>query len=56
MIKVTVNQRSGQPDCWYIDESSDIGVSPGKIGYKSKRQAAIVARQQHPYVNIDVQG
>jgi len=54
MIKVIINQRKGQPDCWYINESSDIGMSAGKIGYKSRQEAAAAARQQHPYVNIDV--
>lgn len=55
MIKVEINKRADQPDFWYINEISDSGISRGKIGYKSKREAAIVARQQHPYVDIDIQ-
>ncbi|NVN91210.1 MAG: hypothetical protein HXX11_11505 [Desulfuromonadales bacterium] len=55
MIKVIVKQRANQPDCWYINEESSGYVSPGKICYKSRKDAAAVARQQHPYVNIEVE-
>jgi len=55
MIRVIVNQRDNQPDCWFINESSETGVSGGKICYKTRAEASIVARQQHPNVNIKVQ-
>ncbi|NVN91986.1 MAG: hypothetical protein HXX11_15480 [Desulfuromonadales bacterium] len=55
MIKVQVTQRNGQPDCWYINEVENGNVTAGKICYKSGKDAAVVARKQHPYVNIDIQ-
>lgn len=55
MIRIIVKQRVAQPDCWYIDEVSDIGVSTGKICYKSLSEARTVAKHQHPYVCIEVE-
>lgn len=55
MIKVVVRQRPSQPEWWYIDEISDIGVTPGKVGYKSSSEARIVAKKKNPYVGIEVQ-
>ncbi len=55
MVRVVVSQRPGQPDCWYINEISDIGVSLGKVCYKSSRDATKAAKQQHPYVKIEVE-
>lgn len=54
MIKVIVCQRANQPDCWYINEVSGGYVSAGKVCYKSRKDASAAARQQHPYVNIEV--
>lgn len=54
MIKVLVTQRDNQPDCWYINEVTGDSVSAGKICYKSRKDAAAVARKQHPYVSIDI--
>jgi hypothetical protein len=55
MTKVIVTQRGGQPGCWYINEISGIGVSAGKICYKSRGTAAAIARRQHPYANISIE-
>lgn len=55
MIRVVVCQRPDQPDCWYINEISDIGVATGKICYKSIRDATSAAKQLHPYVKIEVE-
>lgn len=54
MIKVIV-QKNPVHKCWYINEISDIGESRGKVCYDSRAKALTVARQQHPYVKIDVE-
>jgi len=51
MIKVIVDHHRDE-NCWYINEVSDVGLSAGKICYKSREKAAEVARRNHPYVNI----
>ncbi len=48
MKKVIVYRRPDQ-DCWYIKEASDMD---GKICYKDREKAAVVARKNHPFENI----
>jgi hypothetical protein len=54
MIKVTVHQIHGQ-EGWYIRVDSAIGVTKGKISYKTKAEALAAARRNHPYVSISVE-
>lgn len=54
MIKVTV-QESGDHNCWYINEESDIGVTKGKVGFKTREEATARARKYYPYVKINVE-